>query len=420
MKRPDVFVFTVCAVCISWVSCCSSQDWADSLQALRSSAPRVFIDCVECDMDFIRTEITFANYVRDPKEAQVYVLVTSEETSGGGTEYAVAFIGQQDYSGMDDTLKFISKQSDSEDDIRRGIVRVLKMGLVRYVAKTPLADKMSISFEEEMEPTAVVDRWNSWVFSMSARSFLNGERSRDETFIYGSLSATRITPELKTKLSVYGTYKEDNYQIGEKTVSSISKSKSLYGLMVKSLGEHWSIGAAMYVYSSSYTNVDLSLSAGPAVEYNLFPYSESTRREFRFLYKLAGVSADYAEETIFDKSHEYLTNESLSATLELKRTWGSISTSLEASHYFHDFRKNRLELDNELSLRIIEGLSFDLSGRVARIHDQLSLPKGDATAEDIYLQRIQLATHYDYWSSIGLSYTFGSIYSNVVNPRFGD
>jgi hypothetical protein len=42
-----------------------------------------------------------------------------------------------------------------------------------------------------------------------------------------------------------------------------------------------------------------------------------------------------------------------------------------------------------------------------------------ASLEDVLLMRKQLATSYEYYFSIGLSYTFGSIYSNVVNPRFG-
>ena len=30
-----------------------------------------------------------------------------------------------------------------------------------------------------------------------------------------------------------------------------------------------------------------------------------------------------------------------------------------------------------------------------------------------------LATNYNYRFSVGVSYTFGSIYSSIVNPRFG-
>jgi hypothetical protein len=47
------------------------------------------------------------------------------------------------------------------------------------------------------------------------------------------------------------------------------------------------------------------------------------------------------------------------------------------------------------------------------------LVKGEATLEEILLRRKELATEYEYSISVGLSFTFGSIYSNVVNPRFG-
>ena len=109
----------------------------------------------------------------------------------------------------------------------------------------------------------------------------------------------------------------------------------------------------------------------------------------------------------------------MSATLELKRPWGTISTTLEGSHYFHDIKKNRVSLDGQISLRVFKGMNFNISGGGARIHDQLSLPKGGATIEEVLLQRRQLETSYNYFFSVGLSYTFGSILSKVVNPRFG-
>jgi hypothetical protein len=54
------------------------------------------------------------------------------------------------------------------------------------------------------------------------------------------------------------------------------------------------------------------------------------------------------------------------------------------------------------------------------IHDQLNLVKQDLTYDEILLQRKEIATQYEYFVSFGLSYTFGSIYNNVVNPRFGN
>jgi hypothetical protein len=72
-----------------------------------------------------------------------------------------------------------------------------------------------------------------------------------------------------------------------------------------------------------------------------------------------------------------------------------------------------------LSIRLFKGLSFDIFGSFERIRDQLSLVKGEISEADLLLRRRQLETGYSYRGQIGLSYTFGSMYSNVVNPRFG-
>jgi hypothetical protein len=137
------------------------------------------------------------------------------------------------------------------------------------------------------------------------------------------------------------------------------------------------------------------------------------------LYRLNFNAVRYQEETIYLKTKEDLWSEDLSITLELKEKWGTVSVSLEGSHYFHDLSKYHAQLYGEVSLRLYKGLSFDIFGSGSRIHDQLSLPKMGASLEDVLLMRKQLATSYDYYFSIGISYTFGSIYSNVVNPRFG-
>ena len=49
----------------------------------RENAIRVFIDCFYCDINYIREEIPYVNYVRDVKEAQVYILETRELTGSG-------------------------------------------------------------------------------------------------------------------------------------------------------------------------------------------------------------------------------------------------------------------------------------------------------------------------------------------------
>jgi hypothetical protein len=161
------------------------------------------------------------------------------------------------------------------------------------------------------------------------------------------------------------------------------------------------------------------LNPAPAIEYNVFPYSESTAQQLRFLYRLNYKSVRYREETIYEKTYENLWQQSLEIALEVKKKWGTASASLEGSHYFQDVDYNRIRLSGELSLRIIKGLNFNIYGGYSRIRDQLSLPRGELSIEEILLRQKQLATDYTYSVSIGLSYTFGSLKSKVVNPRFG-
>jgi hypothetical protein len=145
----------------------------------------------------------------------------------------------------------------------------------------------------------------------------------------------------------------------------------------------------------------------------------STRRFFTIQYRVGYTENWYNEETIFLKTHERLFNEDLNIRYQVRERWGSVDTSLSGSNYFQDFAKNRINFSCNLNIRLFEGLSLDVSGSYSRIHDQISIPKGELSAEEILLNRRQQATSFTYNTSIGLRYTFGSIYSNVVNPRFG-
>jgi len=393
---------------------------AQDIETLKKSAPKVYIDCRGwCDLEYIRTEITFVNHVRDRKEADVHILITTQGTGSGGTEFTLACIGQGTFAGEDHSSTYFSKETDTEDEIRAGLVKALKMGLMPYVSRTPIRDRIAISFNEKVQPTSVEDRWNFWVFSISGNGFANGEESYKSASIYVNLSANRVTPGWKFRSSLSLSHHGSRYSYGDQTIRSSSDSRTFRGLLVKSLGEHWSAGGFLSAYASTYENIGLTLSPAPAIEYDLFPYSESTRRQLRFLYRIGYNNVRYREETIYDKLKENLWSQELSVALEMKEKWGSISGSFDASHYLHDFGKNRLQVDSSISWRLIKGLSLNIFGGVSRVHDQLSLAKGQASLEEVLLRRKMIATSYNYFCSIGLSYTFGSIYSNVVNPRFG-
>jgi len=411
------------------VSGCSFAQDTDSLQSLRASAVNVFIDgedCSEsddnacCDYDYIRTNITFVNFVRDRKQADLHILFTTEPTGGNGIEFTMNFIGRNGLAGLCDTIKFVTTEADTEDQIRTEMVRLLKLGLARYAAKTPLGEYLSVKYSEPVAPAPVVDKWKHWVFRLSSSIFLQGEKNQDDFYINGRIRADHVSEDWKINLSLNFTYDEYNYDDGIYTVTSISRSRAYNSQFIRSLTDHWSAGFAHSSYASTYSNKDFSTYIAGALEYNIFPYSESTRRELRFTYRVGYQYADYTAMTIYFKHHEYLGYHSLTTTLGLKQPWGSLSTSVYGTNFFHDINRYQLQLSTDLSLKITEGLSYDIYASVSKINNQLSLPAEDATHEEILLKQRQLATSYDYWISIGLTYSFGSIYSNIVNSRFGD
>jgi hypothetical protein len=69
---------------------------------------------------------------------------------------------------------------------------------------------------------------------------------------------------------------------------------------------------------------------------------------------------------------------------------------------------------------LFNGLSLRLSGGVAHINDQYNLKKGDISEAERLLRLTELATKYRIDGGVEITYTFGSIYNNVVNPRFGN
>ena len=107
------------------------------------------------------------------------------------------------------------------------------------------------------------------------------------------------------------------------------------------------------------------------------------------------------------------------ASFDLKQRWGNVTVAGEAVQYLHDASRYRAELFTNFDVRLIKGLSLNMFSSVSYVRDQLYLPAGDATPEEVLLQLRQLETSYFYYTSVGFSYTFGSIYNNVVNPRFG-
>jgi hypothetical protein len=391
-----------------------------------AEALRVFFDCSGpgCDYDYLRSQIAFVNHVRDRQAAQVLVLITPRVTGGGGTEFTVNFIGQRDFEGADDSLRYLVGPAASQDRIRQGLAESLKRGLVRYVNHTPLGERIGISYmappRSRSAPAPARDPWNYWAFATTLNGSINGEKSFTYISLNASFSANRTTEAWKISTSVQGRYTENRIDVSrDRTVTSVSRDYGADLLAVKSVGGHWAAGVEGTATSSTFLNQRLTLRLAPALEYNFFPYSEATRREFTLQYSVGATAFDYAQETIFGKTSETLLDQKLLATLAITRPWGSIATSIEGASYLHDFSKRRGIAVSNINLHLFSGFSLSLLGSVELVRDQLYLSRQGATDEEILLRQRQLATSFRYWSSVGFSYTFGSPFANVVNPRFG-
>lgn len=391
--------------------------------AAATDAVNVYLDCSHfCDTDYIRTEITYVSWVRDRAAADVHVLVTAQGTAGGGTEYTLAFLGQQRFAGAGDTLRHVAPQSSTPDDVRRGLTRAIKLGLVPFLARTTLAQRIDVSIAPATAAATAAparDRWNGWVFSIGANSNMNGERTSQFTSINGNMSARRTTEAWKINFNARENYRESKFDFNGTKSTFINRTYAFNQLVVRSLGPRLSAGLRSAIGSSTFENKRLYWRVAPAIEFDIFPYAESTRRMLTAQYAAGVESFDYMEETIYFRTEETRPMHTLSVSLVQNQPWGNVNVGTEAGQYLDETNRNFVTVFGNTGLRLFKGFNLNVGGSFSAIKNQLYLPRRGATPEEILLQQRRLATNYQYFAFTGISYTFGSVFSPVVNPRFG-
>ncbi len=118
--------------------------WVSTLRASCRRAPpaqdvngrlKVYLDCNDCFGDYIREEVDMVEYVRDPAEADVHIIVSRADTASGGVEQAVALIGLGRFKGMNFNLRAISQSGDTEDTQRQRLATAITIGLLNYLCE---------------------------------------------------------------------------------------------------------------------------------------------------------------------------------------------------------------------------------------------------------------------------------------------
>ncbi len=378
----------------------------------------VFFDTGKAiDIVHLRQEIKHINFARTSESANVHLISTLERTGGKGRQYGFYFIGLKEFEGLSDTLFYFSTPDKTSSEIRDDYTNVLRMGLARYLAHGSQIVDVKFNGEHSTTPKVSEDKWDNWVFGIRGSTDVNGEEAEREFDLDLAVDIERITPEWRFEFDLDNNYDEDWYKKEDEEIIATRTRRSFSSLIVKSIGDHMAIGVYSGISSSSYSNIKANYWALPAVEYNLFPYELSSRKQLRFSYYIGYNGRNYVDTTIYNKIDEDLFRQTFAIAYKVKEKWGSVYTSVSAQNYFHDFSKNSLEVNSGLYYRVWKGLSLSVSGNYSIINDRLSILKGDATLEEILLKQRQQATAYKYSLRLGVSFTFGSMFNNVVNPR---
>lgn len=394
----------------------------------------VFLDCRGCNGRFVQTEIEFVNFVRDQSDADLHIFVVLQRTGSGGWEYTIQFIGYKELEGEDRLLKFISPESDTNDEMRNKLVQYIKLGLIPYLTEKDVLARLDLNFNKNgliVQNTAPEDDpWKQWIFEIEAGTNFNGEESQKRFNFNGEVSANRITEDWKIVINNWGNLnrrsftetEEEVTQLGDTVEVEVTEIFDIYalnhfGLVAKTINNHWSSGFYTRIRSSSRDNLDFQFGLTPAIEYSLFPYSEFTRREVTARLGVVASYSFYTDTTIFLKTEEFLLRPELDLRADFTQPWGGFRAGVELGAFVHDFSKNRAELDFRLNMRVFRGFSVFFSGFYSLINDQLFLPAGGSTSEELLLNLQSQSTSYEFGGSMGFEFSFGSIYNNVINPR---
>jgi hypothetical protein len=385
---------------------------------------RVFLDC-DCFQEYLRDEIAWVDFVRQAQDADVHLLSSDRETGGGGRELVLRFVGRGRFADTAHDLRVLSEVAEAESVRRTKVLRTVMVGLLNFMARDSLPAGLELDVESARAaagPAAAQrDPWNLWVFSVSTGASLDAEESSREAQWDVNLTADRVSERWKLAFGASLDEERETFDLDEEEPLDVRRiERSAEGFMARSLGPHWSIGVEGEVASSTFENTRLLARTAPALEYSIFPYSDYATRQLVVQYEVGVEHARYHEVTLFDKLEETHATHALSADLDMRQPWGSMEIGIEWSQYLHDLGKYRLELDAEASFRVVRGLSIDVEGSVSRVRDQLSLPRRDATPEEVLLRLRELQSGYEVSFSVGVRYSFGSLFNNIVNPRFGN
>jgi hypothetical protein len=385
----------------------------------------VYLNCNFCYEPYLKTQITWVNFVQDQFVADVNLLIATIGTGSGGTDYSLYFQGLKKCNGMTDTLHFVTNAINTDAEIRDILAQKVKLGLVRYAARLEVCNDLVITSTNQQDiddlgigSNPADDPYNAWVFRISTNTNLSVQKVFQTFDLNANVSASQVKEKFKLRLQMSANYSEQRYSVDGVKSTYVLRNQNASAAYVHSLNDHWSAGLFTNMRVSDFSNYDYFQDSNASIEYNVFPYSKAQTKLITIGLSVGTTYYDFQDSTIYNEIKTIVPTTGITCGSSFTQPWGSFSAGMFGSAFLSDFTKYRYGTWCSFDIRIFKGFSVNSYISLNVLRDQINIRKIGASDEEILLQQQELQTNYNLYSYIGLSYRFGSIYNNVVNPRF--
>lgn len=168
---------------------------------------KVFLNCGYCYQAYLKTQITWADFVQDQFVADVDLIVATIATGSGGSNYLLQFTGQNHFKGMNDTLTFTTNAINTDGEIRDMLANKVKLGLVRFASKIDVGEDLIISSANvhDIEDLGIGsnpedDPYNAWVFRINGNANIDAQKVFQSGDFYGNINAAQVKEDFKLSL----------------------------------------------------------------------------------------------------------------------------------------------------------------------------------------------------------------------------
>jgi hypothetical protein len=376
----------------------------------------VFLDC-DCDENYLKQNTSFLKYVRDQDLADIEIFILDVYTPTGSRSFEINIDGNNIYHEISTSSKVVGYSNDTSSTLRDKLLNKVKLALVPFLDEGGYNIKIDVDSNLDDYSTKD-DKWKNWVFELSGSYNNDKEETRKTNRYEIEFEIDKLTPEWRIGIDFSRSESNRIFFSNDNIYSSNRKTTSLRARVVRSVSNHFSLGAFVGGFQNTYENIDFQRYIMPAIEYSLFPYEDVLSREVTLAYRIGTGKRNYIEKTIYGYTKQIVYPHGLTLNVKFRKKWGNISSYLRGDQFLNDGTKKRLSLRSSLDIRVLEGLAVRFSSNINLIRDQYNLAASSTSSiEDLLLQQRQIATDYKTSFSVGLSYTFGSIYNSVINTR---